>query len=141
MAAIGSLKGKKLGFGDDIEDDYGNSGMYFNASVFPPHRQEKEVKYYQDIWVKASNFFIDYKVIQYLYQCRILWIQGVFGINANDILKLSVKDFPLSFFPLSSFPFSLFSLFLSFHTVSLFSLHSCSEQGKCLYFIGHNLHV
>ena len=57
MAAIGSLKGKKLGFGDDIEDDYGNSGMYFNASVFPPHRQEKEVKYYQDIWVKVSNFF------------------------------------------------------------------------------------
>lgn len=42
MPAIGSLRKKLPVFNDDGEDDYGSSGMYFNPSMFPPHRPEKE---------------------------------------------------------------------------------------------------
>lgn len=44
MPAIGSLRKKLPVFNDDGEDDYGSGGMYFNPSMFPPHRPEKEVK-------------------------------------------------------------------------------------------------
>ena len=44
MSAIGSMKGKKLGFGDDLDDDYNGAGMYFNPSGFPSHRPDKEVR-------------------------------------------------------------------------------------------------
>lgn len=43
MSAIGSMRKKLAVFNDDGEDDYGSSGMYFNPSMFPPHRPEKEV--------------------------------------------------------------------------------------------------
>ena len=43
MAAIGSMR-KKLGFSDEVDDDYGSAAMYFNPSMFPPHRSEKEVR-------------------------------------------------------------------------------------------------
>ena len=43
-AAIGSLRKKLAVFSDEGDDDYGSAGMYFNPSMFPPHRPEKEVK-------------------------------------------------------------------------------------------------
>ena len=43
MAAIGSMRKKLTGFSDEGDDDYGSAGMYFNPSMFPPHRPEKEV--------------------------------------------------------------------------------------------------
>ena len=43
MAAIGSMRKKLSGFNDEGDDDYGSTGMYFNPSMFPPHRPEKEV--------------------------------------------------------------------------------------------------
>ena len=43
MAAIGSMRKKLAGFNDEGDDDYGSAGMYFNPSMFPPHRPEKEV--------------------------------------------------------------------------------------------------
>ena len=43
-AAIGSLRKKLTVFNDEGDDDYGSAGMYFNPSMFPPHRPEKEVK-------------------------------------------------------------------------------------------------
>ena len=43
MAAIGSMRKKLTGFNDEGDDDYGSAGMYFNPSMFPPHRPEKEV--------------------------------------------------------------------------------------------------
>ncbi|KAM7430102.1 CCR4-NOT transcription complex subunit 2 [Porites harrisoni] len=42
MAAIGSMRKKLTGFSDEGDDDYGSAGMYFNPSMFPPHRPEKE---------------------------------------------------------------------------------------------------
>lgn len=42
MAAIGSMRKKLPGFNDEGDDDYGSAGMYFNPSMFPPHRPEKE---------------------------------------------------------------------------------------------------
>ena len=42
-AAIGSLRKKLTVFNDEGDDDYGSAGMYFNPSMFPPHRPEKEV--------------------------------------------------------------------------------------------------
>ncbi|RMX41896.1 hypothetical protein pdam_00006627 [Pocillopora damicornis] len=42
MPAIGSLRKKLPVFNDDGDDDYGSGGMYFNPSMFPPHRPEKE---------------------------------------------------------------------------------------------------
>lgn len=41
-AAIGSLRKKLTVFNDEGDDDYGSAGMYFNPSMFPPHRPEKE---------------------------------------------------------------------------------------------------
>lgn len=43
MAAIGSMRKKLSGFSEEGDDDYGSSGMYFNPSMFPPHRSDKEV--------------------------------------------------------------------------------------------------
>ena len=43
MAAIGSMRKKLTGFNDEGDDDYGSAAMYFNPSMFPPHRPEKEV--------------------------------------------------------------------------------------------------
>ena len=43
MAAIGSMRKKLTGFSEEGDDDYGSAGMYFNPSMFPPHRPDKEV--------------------------------------------------------------------------------------------------
>lgn len=43
MAAIGSMRKKLSGFSEEGDDDYGSAGMYFNPSMFPPHRSDKEV--------------------------------------------------------------------------------------------------
>lgn len=43
MAAIGSMRKKLAGFSEEGDDDYGTGGMYFNPSMFPPHRPDKEV--------------------------------------------------------------------------------------------------
>lgn len=42
MAAIGSMRKKLTGFSEEGDDDYGSAGMYFNPSMFPPHRPDKE---------------------------------------------------------------------------------------------------
>lgn len=42
MAAIGSMRKKLSGFSEEGDDDYGSAGMYFNPSMFPPHRSDKE---------------------------------------------------------------------------------------------------
>lgn len=46
MAAIGSMRKKLAGFSEEGDDDYGTGGMYFNPSMFPPHRPDKEVLYF-----------------------------------------------------------------------------------------------
>lgn len=43
MAAIGSMRKKLSGFTEEGDDDYGSAAMYFNPSMFPPHRTDKEV--------------------------------------------------------------------------------------------------
>ena len=36
------MKKNKMGF-EDPDDEFSSAGMYFNQSVFPPHRPEKDV--------------------------------------------------------------------------------------------------
>ena len=70
MAAIGSMRKKLTGFNDEGDDDYGSAGMYFNPSMFPPHRPEKEVGTFISCTVEVMRRYCIYVLSMLNYQER-----------------------------------------------------------------------